>query len=251
MAYKFNPLLGVGLDKVGAGGGAVTPGGADTQVQFNDGGSFAGDSGLTYNDIAGALTVGGKTATTDAPILNLSQTWNDAATTFTGLKLNVTNTAGSNTSKLLDLQVGGSSKFNVNHEGKLFIGSSLFYSQNTTFAQFGGNLCIQYNGLSGTIFRGGVGASFGNPQSGATFFVKPEATSGLVSFTDGSTGTGYFKQTPVLVSALPVAATVGAGTRGFVSDSTSTLSSHHGQAVAGGGANVVPVYSDGSTWRIG
>jgi len=40
MAYKFNPLLGVGLDEVRAGGGAATPGGADTQVQFNDGGAL-------------------------------------------------------------------------------------------------------------------------------------------------------------------------------------------------------------------
>src|SRR6056300_971350 len=115
MSYKFNPFTG-NLDEVGAGGGAATPGGSDTQVQFNDGGSFAGDSGLTYNDTAGALTVGGKTATTDSPVLNLSQTWNNAATTFTGLKLNVTNTASAGGSKLLDLQVGGTSQFRLNNE---------------------------------------------------------------------------------------------------------------------------------------
>ena len=46
MAYKYNPLLGVGLDEVGAGGGgAATPGGANTQVQFNDGGALGGDAG--------------------------------------------------------------------------------------------------------------------------------------------------------------------------------------------------------------
>jgi hypothetical protein len=41
------------------GGGAGTPGGADTQVQFNDGGSFGGDAGLTYNKTTNALTVAG------------------------------------------------------------------------------------------------------------------------------------------------------------------------------------------------
>jgi len=40
------------------GGGGGTPGGSDTQVQFNDGGSFAGDSGLTYNKTTDSLTVG-------------------------------------------------------------------------------------------------------------------------------------------------------------------------------------------------
>jgi len=33
-----------------AGGGGGTPGGSDTQIQYNDSGSFAGDSGLVYDD---------------------------------------------------------------------------------------------------------------------------------------------------------------------------------------------------------
>lgn len=40
-----------------AGGG--TPGGSDTQVQFNDGGAFGGDAGLTYNKTTDVLTAGG------------------------------------------------------------------------------------------------------------------------------------------------------------------------------------------------
>jgi hypothetical protein len=52
------------------GGAGATPGGSDTQVQFNDGGSFGGDSGFTYNKttdsatLVGSLTVGGVNATT-------------------------------------------------------------------------------------------------------------------------------------------------------------------------------------------
>jgi len=38
------------------GGGAATPGGADTQVQFNNGGSFAGSALLTFNKATGALS---------------------------------------------------------------------------------------------------------------------------------------------------------------------------------------------------
>ena len=37
-----------------AGGG--TPGGSDTQVQFNDGGSFGGDSGFTFNKTTNSIT---------------------------------------------------------------------------------------------------------------------------------------------------------------------------------------------------
>lgn len=53
------------------GGAGSSPGGADTYVQFNDGGTtFGGDSGFTYNKttdsatLVGSLTVGGVNATT-------------------------------------------------------------------------------------------------------------------------------------------------------------------------------------------
>ena len=42
------------IDTSGSGG---TPGGSDTQVQFNDSGSFGGDAGLTYNKTTNVLTV--------------------------------------------------------------------------------------------------------------------------------------------------------------------------------------------------
>lgn len=41
---------------VSTGGGSGTPGGSNTQVQFNDAGSFGGDSGLTYNKTTNNLT---------------------------------------------------------------------------------------------------------------------------------------------------------------------------------------------------
>lgn len=57
-------------------------------------------------------------------------------------------------------------------------------------------------------------------------------------------GTG----TAQLVSELPAASTAGAGARGFVTDATaSTFYS----VVAGGGSIGVPVFSDGTNWRIG
>ncbi|HIO04384.1 MAG TPA: hypothetical protein EYN08_02020, partial [Gammaproteobacteria bacterium] len=38
------------------GGGSTNPAGSDTQIQFNDGGSFGGDSGLTYNKTTDTLS---------------------------------------------------------------------------------------------------------------------------------------------------------------------------------------------------
>lgn len=55
--------------------------------------------------------------TTSTPILNLAQTWNAGGVTFTGLKLNVTDTASAAGSLLFDLQVGGASKFSIDKTG--------------------------------------------------------------------------------------------------------------------------------------
>ena len=61
----------------------------------------------------------------------------------------------------------------------------------------------------------------------------------------------YVKVTAVAVAALPAAATAGAGARATVTDSNATLTASIGAVVAAGGANIVPVFSDGTNWRIG
>lgn len=61
----------------------------------------------------------------------------------------------------------------------------------------------------------------------------------------------YLNKDPVLVSQLPSAATVGVGARRFVTDASATLAASIGTTVTGGGANKVPVYSDGVNWRYG
>ncbi len=50
------------------------------------------------------------------------------------------------------------------------------------------------------------------------------------------------------VATLTAAATAGAGARDFVTDATVTT---FASVVVGGGANAVPIFSDGTDWRIG
>jgi hypothetical protein len=54
--------------------------------------------------------------------------------------------------------------------------------------------------------------------------------------------------TPVTVVNLPSAATAGIGSRAFVTDSSVAT---FGTTVAGGGSTKVPVYSDGTNWKVG
>jgi hypothetical protein len=53
---------------------------------------------------------------------------------------------------------------------------------------------------------------------------------------------------PVVYSQLPNASDAGAGTRAYVTDS---ITATFGATIAGGGANAVPVYSDGTDWKVG
>lgn len=53
------------------------------------------------------------------------------------------------------------------------------------------------------------------------------------------------------VGTLPAAAAGNLGGRSVVTDSNAALTAGIGAVVAGGGANVVPVFSDGAAWRIG
>jgi hypothetical protein len=54
---------------------------------------------------------------------------------------------------------------------------------------------------------------------------------------------------PVAVANLPSAAT--AGQRAFVNNANLVAAGNFGATVGAGGSNIVPVYSDGSNWRIG
>ena len=54
-----------------AGGGSGTPGGSDTQLQFNDGGVFGGVTGLTYNKVTEDLTATGNINLGDNDYINI------------------------------------------------------------------------------------------------------------------------------------------------------------------------------------
>ena len=54
-----------------------------------------------------------------ANIYDLTDTWNNGGTTFVSIKMDVTDTASASDSKLIDLLVGGLSKFSVGKDGSI------------------------------------------------------------------------------------------------------------------------------------
>ena len=252
MAYKFNPFTGK-LDETGSGG--ATAAGSANEIQYNDG-------------------AGGLAASSD---FTVDPDWNDAVVTFTGLKLNITDTASAATSNLLDLQVNGSSSLKVTKDGSIRytettndlqgIEKVSLYNQSNSHAVkvnnygvwlFAGTastevVALKIDGASGTpVFREKFSfASNPNISSGDVAIARDSA--GVVKVTDNSTGTGYIKQVPVLTANLPNAATVDAGTRGFVSDAGAlTFNTPIGTGTGTPSANTtIPVFSDGSVWKAG
>lgn len=71
----------------------------------------SGGSGLTTTGgtMTGTITSTMGIVTASTPVVDATETWNNSGVTFTGFKQNITNTASAAASKLLDLQVGGSS----------------------------------------------------------------------------------------------------------------------------------------------
>lgn len=67
--------------------------------------------------MTGPLAINGGTITANAPLLDLSQGWNNSGVTFQGVKLNFTDTASAASSLMLDLQVGGVSKVSFRKDG--------------------------------------------------------------------------------------------------------------------------------------
>jgi hypothetical protein len=102
---------------------------------------------------SGNIEQTGASVSADAPLWNASQTWNNAGVNFTALKVNVVNTASGSASKLLDLQVGGASKFVVDKNGAVgFICFGVSGTSDFALAPLGsGTALAVLNGTFGAI----------------------------------------------------------------------------------------------------
>jgi hypothetical protein len=73
---------------------------------------------------ADLLRQAGQTVTASNPILDLAQTWNNAAVDFTGWLLNVTNTTSGGGSLLLDLRLDDVTQLSMSKGGDLTVSNS-------------------------------------------------------------------------------------------------------------------------------
>lgn len=116
-----------------------------------------------------------------------------------------------------------------------------------TLATLSGSETLANKTLSAPVVNNGTisGCSMSTGQINNTPIGATTATTGKFSTLEA---TSYAKTDATTVAALPAAATAGKGARSFVTDATATTFL---SVVAGGGANNVPVVSDGANWLIG
>lgn len=92
------------------------------------GGTISGSSSVTGT---ATINLAGGTVTASTPMIQATQTWNEADTVFTASKINITDTASGASSRFVDYQNGGGSVFRVMKAGELVI-------SNTAGTSFGG-----------------------------------------------------------------------------------------------------------------
>jgi hypothetical protein len=261
-------------------GGGGTPGGAASTVQYNNAGAFGGMSGTSWDDTNRSLTINGATVTASHPVLELSQTWNNAAVTFTGLSFNAVNTASNAASLLFNLQLNGATVFNVSRSGSIGLttGAQLGFSTtgivnwtdlfltrsaaatlrlglSDNAAPVAQSLVVQ-NVVAGTTNTAGANwtlkgsAGTGTGAGGSIIFqTAPADGSGsaqnafVTAVTIDSPGTLRVKG--FTVATLPAAGT--AGRIAYVSDQL-TACPALGGTFTGGGAVVCKAFDDGTNW---
>ena len=95
--------------------------GADSQASTNP---SVYSTQTVATTLLGSTSLTGDTLTANAPVLDLSQTWNSVGTTFTGVRFNAAGSSSTNSasaSYLMDLQVGGTTQFSVRKDGQVNI----------------------------------------------------------------------------------------------------------------------------------
>jgi hypothetical protein len=139
-----------------------------------------------YLKLVKGLRVRHGTITADQQAIDVTATWNSGGTTFTAVKVNITNTASAAASKLIDLQVGSISQFAVTRAGVMttlggYTSSGVVTAQNCV-----ANTAIQANGASRAVLSHNGVAGF------LYTFGSDASTNGTLTFTsrrsDGSNG---------------------------------------------------------------
>lgn len=208
--------------------------GTDTQVQFNDGGSLAGDAGLTYNKTTDTLTVAGAVNVGANVIVNTSLIFVGNSTVnadITSSLLQVANSTSITNVVATGVQVYTNSTVNSTVSASLVQVSNSTSTANLTAAdlKIGATTTVNSSQVTATLFVGNVSGSYANITGQVNTATLYAATSANIASVVQANSTGIY--TTATANALnftagagygaaSAGATVNSGTIGVSSNTT-------------------------------
>ena len=151
------------------GGGGGTPGGTNTQIQFNDGSSFGGNANLTFDKATSILTITGNVIASNANLGNLA-----TANYFSGSGNLLSNIQGSNVTGAVAYATTANSVSGSNVSGEVSYAA-------TANSVAGGNVtgAVAYATTANSVAGGNVSGQVSNALIAGTVYTnaQPNITS--------------------------------------------------------------------------
>lgn len=233
---------------VGTGAGIFLAGGSNNNVSIGVD-SLRNMTGGSQNVSVGASALKSNTFATNfstAIGANALLNWNSNTPTTNNTAIGNGAALGATNASFANVTAIGNNAGSVLLSGSnnTIIGSGVASTTLTTGAR---------NILIGTASNTDTAASGTNDSIviGASTGSTPWLTGSLTAAAPSAVFSGTVKTLVTVVASLPSAATAGAGATAFVTDASNSFIVGLGLTVVGGGANKVPVYSDGTNWIIG
>lgn len=212
------------------------------------------------------ITGSGATVVASAPLLDLTQTWNNAAVVFTGLRANFTPTASNAGSLLLDLQNAGATQWSVRQDGIVTQAGALNITAGGVNLNGTGNILVanggfRINGVNGvginftatngvTLPSGGsVSWSSTVAEAGAADVKLTRVSAGAMKLAGASgTGQGIVVHTPGALASLPACSATYDGAVASINDGAAALA--WGASATSGAAVHYLVYCNAAAWTV-
>jgi len=183
------------INSSGGGGGGGTPGGSDTQVQFNDASSFGGDSGLVYNKTTDTLTgvnVAATTITATTITADTMQTSGTGVPTFTSASNIIFDAANAVVLQRTPLRLGSYDQDGINgltgQAGDMVydanVGDVVFYN-GSTWKSTGGQFSFSIGADDSSMIT--INSNESIKISGGTRITTASDTEGNITINAGNT----------------------------------------------------------------
>ena len=180
-------------------------------------------------------------------ISNMAQVWMSNTNTYNGIAMSISTLGfgGNGASRVLSFRVDGNTKFDIDSNGNIktcnsvntFVMTSNIAVANTITANSVNTFVMTSNiAVANTITANSINTNSMTVSVSTANVIFANVYATFLATSNSS------------YANLPNANTVGAGSRAYVYDATATT---FASAVIGGGANRVPVYSNGRNWLIG